>query len=123
MKRLLMAFFAAVLAGCATVQVSDEGGQLMADVENTCWKFLMFIPLGSGDAEAPNLKCCRWFTNQATVENNMKILGWAMQKKGAVGVREVTTRFDEDDYSFLLRRVSCRTSAELILPAKMESSK
>ena len=120
MKTMTFLILAALLAGCATVRYSDVGGRKMVDVENTRWSaylvFFPIFPIASGEPDAPNEEMCRIFQDSMTLENNMKLLDYALEKSGAQGVRNLTTRFSDTTYCFFLKRYSCQTSAELVAP-------
>lgn len=114
MKRLLVIIAAALVGGCATVKVESEAGRTMCDIENSCWYLFMCIPMGSGDPEAPNKDLCRFFRDTATLENNVRMLDYAVERKQAKGAKNVTSRFSDEKYTFILKRTTCHTSAELI---------
>lgn len=115
MKKIFLTLTAAaLLSGCATVRYSEMGDRMMVDIENTCWMAFFFIPLASGEPKHPNEETFRLFQNSATLDNNMKMLDSLRQRKGAVGVRDLTSRFNETSYIFFLKRYSCQTSAELV---------
>ncbi len=120
MKTMTFLLLAALLAGCATVRYSDEGGRKMVDVENTCWSayfvFFPVFPIASGEPDAPNEEMCRIFQNTMTLENNMRLLDYARTKSGATGIKNLTSRFSDTTYCFFLKRYSCQTSAELVSP-------
>lgn len=118
MKRLLPLLAALALAsGCASVRVSSEGGHTMVDITNTGWYFLNVIPIASGDPNNPNGHSCQFFQPTVTIENNMKLLDYAMRKHDARDFSElVSYTTDESVLFFLFKRHACHTSAELILP-------
>lgn len=103
-----------ILAGCATVRFCDEGVS-MVDIENTGWYLFNFIPLASGDPNSPNDASCRIFSDTVTLENNLKLLDYAVRKKHALGYRDATSyTTDENALIILLKRRTYHTSAELI---------
>lgn len=116
MRRLfLFLLLGTALSGCATIKFCDEGVS-MVDVENTGWFMFDFIPLVSGNPEYPNDKSCRLFSNTVTLENNMKLLDYAVRKKRAVSYRNATSyTTDENALLILFNRHTIHTSAELVL--------
>jgi len=102
------------LCGCATVEVSSENGRTMVDAENSCWRIFWWLPLGGGDCDDPNDDFCVWFRNTVTLKNNMKLLDYAREKKGARSVKDVQSYIDDNHYLFILRRTSMHSSAELV---------
>lgn len=116
MKRILFgALFAVLLSGCATYTTTSAGGRTTVDVQNTGWYLFNFIPLGSGDHDAPNGFGCNIFQNSVSLENNMKILKKAMIAENAYKAENVVSRWTDEKVLFiLLKRYACHTSAELI---------
>ena len=118
MKRSILFTFSFLLltflAGCATVQVASENGRTMVDAENSSWRIFWWLPLGGGDCEDPNDDFCVWFRSTVTLENNMKLLDYAREKKGARSVKDVQSFVTDDHYLFILRRTALHTSAELV---------
>ena len=115
MKLLTAISFALLLGGCATYQISDEGGHKTIDVENTGWYLLSFIPIASGNPDRPNKPCCSLFSQTVTLENNMKILRLAMLKDGSYKANNVVSHStDEKVMLILLKRYALHTSAELV---------
>ena len=109
---------AALFAGCANVRISHEGGRTVAAVSNTAWYLLNFIPLASGNHESPNGHSCKLFRGTTTLENNMKMLDYAVRKEGAVDFGELVSYTTDESVLFIfLKRHSIHTSAELILPS------
>jgi len=106
--------FTFLLSGCATVNVASENGRTMADAENSSWRILWWLPIGGGDCEDPNDDFCVWFRNTVTLKNNMKLLDYAREKKGARTVKDVQTYRTDDYYLFILRRTAMHSSAELV---------
>ena len=121
MKRLLPLLFLA-LAGCATARFSNVGGRTIADVTNTGWYLFNVIPLASGNPAEPNAVGCRLFSNTVTLENNLRMLDFAMRDYLSDPAELAHTRFgevisyttDESVLFFLFKRHACHTSAELI---------
>lgn len=130
MNRLLKTALAATLlmaGGCMTVKEAsdfkdvkvDEGRApaSIVEIENSVWLLLNFIPLGSGNPEAPNKNSCRWFRNTVSLENNMKALHLKMDELGVRDVANLTSRYADEKYLFfLLARRACHTSAVLVRP-------
>lgn len=122
-RPLLAAALAALLAGCATARFSSVGGRTIADVTNTGWFLFNLIPLASGDPERPNAVGCRLFSRTCTLENNLKLLDFAMrdyindpaQLANARYGEVVSYTTDESVLLILFKRHTCHTSAELIL--------
>ncbi len=114
MKTLFALFAAAALAGCATVKTSSEGGRVMVDAENNAWSILGLLPIGSGDVDRPNEQICDYFSDTVTLDNNLKMIRWAMRKKQAHDLRNVVSRTTDKSYVFILRQHTLRTSAELV---------
>ena len=118
MRRAAAAAIAALaLAGCASVEFSDVGDRHMVDITNTGWYFLNFIPLASGNPESPNDCSCKLFRQTTTLENNVRLLDYAVRKRGARGVNSVISSWSDEGVLFILfKRHTCHTSAELVLP-------
>lgn len=120
MKRLVKSTLAiaaaALFSGCAAVRISRVE-KTMADIEISSWQLFSFIPIASGDPMQPNEAGFKLFRDTVTLENNMKLLDYAIRKEGATGVRDIVSySTDEYVFIFLLRRHSMHTSAELIVP-------
>ena len=116
LKMALVSAVLALLCGCASVRVSRIG-KTMVDAEISGWYLFSFIPIASGNPAKPNKVRCKMFSSTADVENNLKLIEYAMAQEGAVAVREVTSyTTDEHVLIFLLKRHSVHTSAELLLP-------
>jgi len=112
---LLSLLSAALLSGCATVEATTtDTGRTLVRAENSSWRILWLLPLAGGDCETPNDDLCVWFRNTATLKNNMKLLDFARERKGARAVKEVHSHIQDDVYSFILRRTAVHTSAELV---------
>lgn len=115
--RIFSAALAASLAcGCATVRFCDKGGRTMVDITNTGWYLLNFIPLASGNPDAPNECSCRLFSQTTTLENNIRLLDWAATSRDAKEIKSVNSYWtDENVLIILLKRQTCHTSAELVV--------
>ena len=116
MKRLaVISALVALYAGCASVRISHEGDRTMADIVNTGWYLFNFIPLASGNPAAPNGHSCRLFRGTVTLENNMRLLDYAMRKDGADDFRDLVSYTTDESVLFVLfKRRACHTSAELL---------
>ena len=116
MKRLLPLLLAAALvSGCATVNYCDKGGHTVVDVTNTGWYLLNFIPIASGNPRRPNDSGCKLFSQTVTLENNMKMLDYALRKRNAKTYKNIVSHTsDENVLIILLKRHACHTSAELV---------
>lgn len=121
MKRLFSLLFLA-LTGCATAKFSDVGGRTIADVTNTGWYLFNIIPLASGDPEHPNAVSCKLFSRTVTLENNLRLLDYAMRDYISDPAELARARYgevisyttDESVLFFLFKRHACHTSAEII---------
>lgn len=101
--------------GCTSVNVSHEGGRTLVDIANSSWLLLNFIPLASGCPEHPLAHHCKLFQNSVTLENNMKLLDYAVRREGAVDFGEIVSYTnDESVFFILLKHHVCHTSAELL---------
>lgn len=118
MRKLLPILLAALaFGGCASIKTCERGGKPMVDVANTGWYLFNFIPLASGNPEAPNETDFKLFQQTTTLANNTRLLDYAATKRGAIGVKDVSTyTADESIFLILLKRHIIHTSAELILP-------
>ena len=112
----LAAAFALIFGGCAQVRLCHYE-KTMVDIECSCWQLFSWIPIASGDPEAPNEVKCKIFSDSVNLHNNMELLDYAIAKEGATGAKYVVSYYtDEYAFIFLLRRHSLHTSAELIMP-------
>lgn len=127
MKRLLPLLIPALaLAGCATAKFSDVGGRTIADVTNTGWYLFNLIPLASGNPEHPNAVGCKLFSRTVTLENNLRLLDYAMRDYINNPAELANARYgevisyttDESVLFFLFKRHACHTSAEIICNGK-----
>ena len=106
----------ALFGGCASIHMSRVG-KVMIDVENTNWLLFNFIPLASGNPESPNENDCRFFCDTVNLENNINMVDYAVQKYGAVGVRDLVTYTTDEYVLFIfLKHHAMHTSAELVMP-------
>lgn len=121
---VMLAIAAAALAsGCASVRISHEGGRTVADIVNTGWYLFNVIPIASGNPNDPNGCSCRLFRRTVTLENNMKLLDYAMRKEGANGFGDlVSYTTDESVLFFFFKRHACHSSAELLKQAANQTS-
>lgn len=117
MKHLILsAFAAALLCGCATVRYSDEGGHHTVDIVNTGWYLLDLIPIASGNPNAPNECSCKLFRQTTTLQNNVRLLDYAVTERNAADVKSVRSYWTDESFLFILfQRHACHTSAELVL--------
>lgn len=114
-KALLIAAFAAA-GGCASINISRVG-KVMVDVENTNWLLFNFIPIASGNPERPNESDCQFFCDTVNLENNIAMVNYAVEKHGAVGVRDIISYTTDEYVLFILLKHHCmHTSAELVMP-------
>ena len=123
MRRNVAAVFALAAAllsaGCASVRISEKGDRTMVNITNTGWYLLNLIPIASGDPHEPNECSCMMFRRTVTLENNVRLLDYAVRKTGAESFGSVVSyTTDESVLFFLLKRHVCHTSAELIVPRK-----
>ncbi len=118
-KALFLAMVALVLCGCCSVKICDEGGRRMCYIENTGWLLLNCIPIGSGNPRYPNAGRISWFKNEATLENNIKILDSILKNEKTVSVQDVSNYWTEEHvFLILLKRHIRHTSAEMLGPVK-----
>lgn len=129
MKRFLAVLaLTTVLSGCATAKFSHVGGRTIADINNTGWYLFNVIPLAAGNPTRPNAASCRLFTATCTLENNLKMLDFAMRDYISDPAELVSARYgevvsytsDESVLFFLFKRHRCHTSAELILKSEQK---
>ena len=123
----LLAFALLVGTGCTSVHVTrayngvrvDGGRQPAAtvEVENSGWYLFTFIPIASGNPEAPNEVSSQWFTDTVTVGNNIKVLKDVMRRERITEVANLTTHCSDEKYLvFILARRAYHTSAVLLKP-------
>lgn len=128
-RSVLPCLAAALLAGCASVQVTENFGDVKAEagselaatvqIENSSWLLLDFIPVASGDPENPNRNRCRLFRNTATLQSNVKMLDAEMKRRGATRCANVTSRWtDEKALVILFARRAYHTSAVILKDPK-----
>lgn len=126
MKRVLflaLATLGLMTTGCATAKFSQVGGHTIADVRNTGWYLFNLIPVASGNPKRPNGMGCKIFSRTVTLENNLRMLDYAMREYIDDPAQLANARYgevvsyttDESVLFFLLKRHTCHTSAELIL--------
>ncbi len=116
MKKLFPLLAALLLAGCATIEYSDEGGHTMVNVKNSGWYLLNIIPIASGNPDRPNSIDFSFFHQTTTLENNVRMLDYAATERNAVDIADVSTfTSDESVFVILFKHHVIHTSAELIL--------
>ena len=105
---------ALALSGCAEVNVCRVGAT-MVDAEISGWYLFNCIPLASGNPAKPNSFSCRPFRADVTIENNMKLLEWAMREEDAADMTDVVSyETDEQVGIILLQRHAVHSSARLV---------
>lgn len=116
MKKLFFLLVLAAACGCSSVRICDAGGRTMVSIVNTGWYFLNLIPLASGSPDNPNGHTCALFRQTTTIENNMKLLDYAMRQNGGYASYRnlVSYTTDESVLFFLFKRRACNSSAELL---------
>ncbi len=119
MKRTVLAFLLTValaaFSGCAVIDISDKGSHTMVSIKNTGWELFSCIPIASGDPNRPNRYASRWFTDTATLENNVKMLDRTMKATDATGYKNLSSSIvDETVFFILINRRIYHTSAELV---------
>lgn len=117
MKHLLPAALlalSALISGCASVNVANEGANMVAIQNSGCFLFSC-IPLFSGDPDYPNEEVCNWFENTVKIETNIRLLEEEAYRQRARGYRNLVSHKDAESILwFILKRRVYRTSAELI---------
>jgi hypothetical protein len=123
MKAISLLFLSAALCGCTVVNVSRDGST-MVNIENSGWYLFNFIPLASGNPANPNHFSTRMFSNSVTLENNVKMLEKVIKDEQAVAIRDLNSFIvDEHVLVILLKRHAYHTSAQLLMPKDLESTK
>lgn len=116
MKKALLISLLALLAGCASVDVCNEGKDMVV-VRNTGCFLFYWIPICSGDPDYPNQDVCNWFDNTVKLETNIRLLNEEVERQGAIGVRNLASHRDDETIIWLLLKLRAyKTSAELIRP-------
>lgn len=103
----------------------DEGRTPVAvvEIENSVWLLFNFLPLASGDPDAPGRNSCRFFRNTVSLPNNVKTLHAELGEGRAHEVANLTSRYTDEKYLFfLLARRACHTSAVLAEPIESQSN-
>ncbi len=120
MKKFLLISLAALLAGCTSVHMSNEGGHTMVDISNSGWFLFSLLPIASGDPLQPdNAHTCDFFDNTVTLENNMKLLDYAIESNGALHAKDIVSYVTEETILFVVAKHRVyHTSAELVMPRK-----
>lgn len=114
MKKLFAILAAALVCGCASVNVNDQGAN-MVTIQNSGCFLIGCIPLFSGDPDYPNEEVCNWFSNTVKLETNVRLLEEEAFRQHAHGYRNLASHMDDEQILwFILKRKVYRTSAELI---------
>lgn len=115
MRKIFLILLAALLSGCASVEFSGVGRRKMVVVSNSGWYLFNLIPLASGNPDDVNNATCLFFSETATLENNLKILNKVVKDTGADSVESVKSYWsDESVFVILMKRHVINTSAELV---------
>lgn len=115
MKKLFPIIFAAMLCGCCTVTVCQEGEHDIVNVENSALQLFGLIPIFSGDPDYPNREVSNWFSDTLSLDVNMRLLDDYMRANGYHTIKSISTyKTTERALFFFFRRDVLRTSAELI---------
>lgn len=123
MRKIFLILLAALLSGCASVEFSDVGRRKMVVVSNSGWYLFNLIPLASGNPDEVNKMSCQFFSETATLENNLKILNKVVKDSGADSVESVKSYWnDESVLIILMKRHVISTSAELVFDGDGEKS-
>ena len=125
MRKVLIFFLAGLLmSGCATVEISDEGGHEMVVISNSSWYLFNLIPLASGNPEKVNKVSCSLFSEKATLENNLKILDEIAKESGVKTVESLKSFWtDESIFIIFMKRHVIHTSAEFVSDGNGKESK
>ena len=124
MNRLCALLVLTFVTGCATInripmdaRVRVEDGREpieTVEISNTCWHFLSFLPVASGNPDNPNGFGCCCFRNTLTLGNQFRMLQKEAERVGAGKVLDVTTlTTDETCFFILFLREKIHTSAVL----------
>ena len=125
MKVFASLLLAIAFAGCATITSTHSHNDVNVEnneppietvmIENTGWLLFNVIPIGSGNYNFPNLCSCRLFENTTTLQNNLNMLEYEMERVGATRIANLySKRVDESIFFLLFTRTACRTSAVLL---------
>lgn len=113
-----------LVMGCATVERSDVGGRSMVMVTNSSWYLFNLIPIASGNPNNVNEISCKFFTETANLDNNVKILNNVVEESGAKAVKSLKSFWnDESVFLILMKRHVIHTSAELVFDEIAKESK
>ena len=124
MMKIFSFFLLLLLVGCATVDRSDVGGRSMVMVTNSSWYLFNLIPIASGNPDNVNEISCKFFTETATLDNNVKILNNVVKESGAKEVKSLKSFWnDESVFVILMKRHVIHTSAELVFDEIAKESK
>lgn len=135
MKKLIYGIALLALAGCSSyseiarwqrpVTINDGEIPVASFVtQNFSYQLLGFIPIctglpwaeGDGDEDICDEYNVRWFDDEATLDNNLISLKYAMNKVGAHRVTQLRTSvMDDSSWSlFLVNRHEVRTSCIIL---------
>ena len=124
MNKLLSFLLLFLLVGCATVDRSDAGGRSMVMITNSSWYLFNLIPIASGNPESFNKFSCKFFTETATLESNIRILDKVVEESGAKSVKSLKSFWDDESvFVIFMKRHVVHTSAELIFEEDDKESK
>ena len=125
MRQVIVAVAMSALVGCSTTLTRLPPPRALKtagvvpieaiEVSNANLLLLSFIPIASGDPDAPNAGAFRWFTDTLSVANQVQMLEAEAARVGATRAVEVATlKTDESLLFFLLLREKMHTSAILV---------
>ncbi len=115
MKSAVLILLSIAIAGCASINYSSRGGKRMVEITNSGWYLFNIIPFVSGNPDKINSCSPVFFSETATLENNIKILNDVVRRAGATGVESIKSSWsDESMFIILCKRHAIHTSAELV---------
>ena len=122
MKTAVLIFLSIAIAGCASINYSSRGGKRMVEISNSGWYLFNVIPFVSGNPEKINSCSPVFFSETATLENNIRILNDVVRRAGATGAESVKSSWsDESMFVILCKRHVIHTSAELVYDNGMKN--
>lgn len=113
-KMILFTLLAAILCGCCSYEIRNEGGKDLILIENESLRLFGCFSIWSGDPEYPNQQVTLWFCDSLLLDVNMMLLDGAMRKNGYSSFRNISTYKTNEDMLFLFSRKKLHTSAELV---------